>query len=422
MSLPILLTAVADARTSFAPKTKPDAGTAAAGFADIVRRLDEEATAAELGTLMPDAGMSSRPTDAGAAGPAPDGSPALLKAPDAEPAPPSDGPVRTTDDIEHAAEEAVVEQARGAAPASPAPTGVTAEGSTPAADGAVPAVQGSTPASEGPSPVAPEPTAATAATIPATAAPIPAIPTAQDRATVTAVPAPARPAPAPVTPADTPATRAPDAVAPASDVRLHAPDVRIPEPGPAAHASRPEVGDPSAGVTPLTEARPIAASAAPPPPTTTRPALLPQLSGPVVALAQSADGEHSVTLTISPESLGPVTVRAHIAGDSIRLELHAPSDAGREALRLILSDLRRDLAIAAPGAALSVSSQDSAPGSTPEGRPDTGARADADGRNGSHSDPANGRRLSASATAQPSRLPSPTPDPQLSSSQLDVYA
>jgi flagellar hook-length control protein FliK len=93
-----------------------------------------------------------------------------------------------------------------------------------------------------------------------------------------------------------------------------------------------------------------------------QPALAPQLSAPVVALAQSPDGDHRVTLTVSPENLGPVTVRAHVADGSIRIELHAPTDAGRDALRAILTDLRRDLAAASPHASLSLGGGDAPSG------------------------------------------------------------
>jgi hypothetical protein len=106
--------------------------------------------------------------------------------------------------------------------------------------------------------------------------------------------------------------------------------------------------------------------------------LLPQVTAPVIALARSAEGQHSVTLTVTPENLGPVTVRAHISGGSIRLELHAPSDVGRDALRTILTDLRRDLAVAAPGASLHVAATDpsSASSSQSQARADGQARPD----------------------------------------------
>lgn len=97
---------------------------------------------------------------------------------------------------------------------------------------------------------------------------------------------------------------------------------------------------------------------------TARPALLPQIAAPVVSLAQAPDGDHSLTLTVSPENLGPVTVRAHISGGAIHIELHAPNDLGREALRAILIDLRRDLAAAAPHASLLLSGADDGPASS----------------------------------------------------------
>lgn len=114
-----------------------------------------------------------------------------------------------------------------------------------------------------------------------------------------------------------------------------------------------------------------------------RPVPLPQISAPVVALAQAADGDHSLTLTVSPENLGPVTVRAHISGGAIHIELHAPNDLGREALRAVLADLRRDLAAAAPHASLMLSSSDDGPGSAnPQSSPNGGS-ANGNAANGS---------------------------------------
>ncbi|HEY8294497.1 MAG TPA: flagellar hook-length control protein FliK [Micrococcaceae bacterium] len=108
---------------------------------------------------------------------------------------------------------------------------------------------------------------------------------------------------------------------------------------------------PSAGAAPPLQAAaqapvPVAAAPAAPAPLAT------QLGGPLVALASAAPGDHVVTVNVSPDNLGPVTVRAHISGDQIRMELFAPSDAGRDALRSILGDLRRDLAGTGPGASL----------------------------------------------------------------------
>lgn len=72
-----------------------------------------------------------------------------------------------------------------------------------------------------------------------------------------------------------------------------------------------------------------------------------------------------MTLRVTPENLGPVTVRAHIGAEGVRVELFAPSDAGREALRAILQDLKRDLASAGLGSNLDLSARSS---------PDDGAK------------------------------------------------
>ena len=65
-----------------------------------------------------------------------------------------------------------------------------------------------------------------------------------------------------------------------------------------------------------------------------------------------------MTLSVTPDNLGPVTVRAHVGADGIRIELFAPSDAGREALRSLLADLRRDLTGSGMNASLSLSSHE----------------------------------------------------------------
>jgi flagellar hook-length control protein FliK len=62
-----------------------------------------------------------------------------------------------------------------------------------------------------------------------------------------------------------------------------------------------------------------------------------------------------MTLKVSPEDLGPMTVQAHIDGSGVRIELFAPGDAGRDALRSILPELRRGLAEMGLGANLGLS-------------------------------------------------------------------
>src|SRR5690606_28754939 len=111
-----------------------------------------------------------------------------------------------------------------------------------------------------------------------------------------------------------------------------------------------------------------------------RAGLLPQVTTPVIALARAAEGQHSITLTVSPENLGPVTVRAHITGSSIRLELHAPSDDGRDALRTLLTELRRAHAAAAPGASVQVATGDPSSASSSHSRARHVGQTRADGQ------------------------------------------
>jgi flagellar hook-length control protein FliK len=98
-------------------------------------------------------------------------------------------------------------------------------------------------------------------------------------------------------------------------------------------------------------AAPAAATAPAPAP------LAQQLSRPVFSLAQAGPGEHVVTVQVVPDSLGPVTVRAHVTAHGMHVELFAASDAGREAVRQVLPDLRRDAAGTGVSTTLDLSSQ-----------------------------------------------------------------
>ncbi|MEO3932107.1 flagellar hook-length control protein FliK [Micrococcaceae bacterium Sec7.4] len=105
---------------------------------------------------------------------------------------------------------------------------------------------------------------------------------------------------------------------------------------------------------------PQAAAQAPSQPGAT---LQPQLAKPLFTLAGAPHGQHIMTLKVSPEDLGPMTVRAHIDAAGVRIELFAPGDAGREAIRGILPELRKELADAGFGASLDVS-EHNGPGSS----------------------------------------------------------
>lgn len=80
-----------------------------------------------------------------------------------------------------------------------------------------------------------------------------------------------------------------------------------------------------------------------------------QVSPVLLSIVQRPAGSHQLTMTVNPDSLGPVTLRAHIsAGGDVQVELVGATDAGREALRLIATDLRRDLASVMPHATLTL--------------------------------------------------------------------
>ena len=140
-------------------------------------------------------------------------------------------------------------------------------------------------------------------------------------------------------------------------------------PAPAAAQAAPPAAVPAAVPAPQIQglqAQPVAPAAAPAPAAPPAP-LLTQVAQPLFSLHSAAAGDHVMTLSVTPENLGPVTVRAHVSADGIRVELFAPNDAGREALRSILTDLRRDLSGSGLSTSLSLSAQDQ-PGTGQIGR------------------------------------------------------
>jgi flagellar hook-length control protein FliK len=95
---------------------------------------------------------------------------------------------------------------------------------------------------------------------------------------------------------------------------------------------------PSAPTTtaPVVASTPAAAPAPPPP-------VAPQVAPVVAQLASGPDGTHTMTLVLTPETLGPVEVRVTVSHGSIDLTLRHATEAGRAALLDALPDLRRDL-------------------------------------------------------------------------------
>jgi flagellar hook-length control protein FliK len=139
-----------------------------------------------------------------------------------------------------------------------------------------------------------------------------------------------------------------------------------------------------------------------------------QLSQPVLRLANTARGERAITVRVAPEDLGPVTVRAIVGSDGVRIELTSAGDAGREALRQVIGDLRRDLAATGSGATLDLG--------TGAGR-DPGAGSDRahDGRGASGASTTGADERRAEASAHPMRAATaPTWHP--TSTTLDTLA
>ncbi|WP_193314996.1 flagellar hook-length control protein FliK [Georgenia thermotolerans] len=109
------------------------------------------------------------------------------------------------------------------------------------------------------------------------------------------------------------------------------------QPTPATPSANPQVL-----VTGTAAAAPIAS--APPVTAATPVPFTDQIVGPLARLREAPEGTHVLTVHVTPEDLGPVRVRAHITGEGVRIELLGVTDASREALRVALTDLRRDLA------------------------------------------------------------------------------
>ncbi|TFD58586.1 flagellar hook-length control protein FliK [Cryobacterium sp. Hh7] len=106
-----------------------------------------------------------------------------------------------------------------------------------------------------------------------------------------------------------------------------------------------------ASLSAATAVAPVAATAPQPP------ALAAQVTRALFTLVGVAPGEHTMVVKVTPENLGPLTVRAHITPDGMRLELFAPTEQSREALRALLPDLRRDVSGFGANAQLDLSSE-----------------------------------------------------------------
>ncbi|WP_019148395.1 flagellar hook-length control protein FliK [Timonella senegalensis] len=92
-----------------------------------------------------------------------------------------------------------------------------------------------------------------------------------------------------------------------------------------------------------------------------------QLRGPLLTLRSASAGEHTLTVSVTPENLGPVNIKAHVSASGLRIELVGATDLVRDALRAILPELKRDVAGAGLPTQLTVSHSSSSGQGTSNG-------------------------------------------------------
>ncbi|WP_125614268.1 flagellar hook-length control protein FliK [Specibacter cremeus] len=153
-----------------------------------------------------------------------------------------------------------------------------------------------------------------------------------------------------------------------------------------------------------------AAATTPPPTTQPVPTLVDQLAKPLFTLSGAPEGRHVMTVEVVPDALGPVTVRAHIGADGIRIELLSGTDAGRDGLRAILADLRRDLAGQGMNSSLSLGSGTSGDPGRPGGWTAGGWNPGGSNPGGWNPGQGSGRESGRDADG-PYRAPGPDPAP-----------
>ena len=137
---------------------------------------------------------------------------------------------------------------------------------------------------------------------------------------------------------------------------------------------------PTSSTTTTAAAAPTGPVAPPAPP------LNAQLAPTLFHLRSAEAGTHVLTLTVAPEAVGPVTVRAHVGADGIRIELSAPTAQGRSALDAMLPDLRRDLSQGGMTSTLSLAAANS-DGSTSGRSPSDGTTGSFAGDRGADRNP-----------------------------------
>jgi flagellar hook-length control protein FliK len=93
---------------------------------------------------------------------------------------------------------------------------------------------------------------------------------------------------------------------------------------------------------PAPPAAPVTAVPAAPVPAG-EPPVAAQLGRQLAVLTSAPDGSQTMTLVITPDDLGPVTIQATVTNGTLDLTLHGAHEHGRHALVDALPDLRRDL-------------------------------------------------------------------------------
>ena len=97
------------------------------------------------------------------------------------------------------------------------------------------------------------------------------------------------------------------------------------------------------GPAPAAPTGPATPAAAAPPPTPTFQPPASQLATRIAPLRLEADGIHRLTVNLHPADLGPVQVIAEIRNGEVSVQLSGATDAGNDALRNAIDDLRREL-------------------------------------------------------------------------------
>jgi flagellar hook-length control protein FliK len=125
----------------------------------------------------------------------------------------------------------------------------------------------------------------------------------------------------------------------------------------------------------------------------------------IAPLRLTADGVHRLTINLHPADLGPVQVVAEIRGGEISVQLSGSTDAGNDALRNALDDLRRELQDAGFGNC----SLDLRQGSPQQEQARQQSPATADNRG-------------SSSAARPAPVDEPVPTDTAGNSRLDIRA